>query len=245
MLYKAKQVLDQKSLHILYCSLVWPYLNYCVEVWGNNYKSSLHSLFILQKRAIRIIHKVGYLEQTNSLFLQPKWSKITDLVGNHTAQIMYKAQNKTQPGNILKLFSGGEGRQDLRGKCNFKTCRSWTTRKSFWVSVCGVRLWNSMNVELKQCTSINQFKIQYKNMISARYKEEEGAWIMPGVYRSYALSCSLIMFAHFFSLLFEYVDPVQKCGIIIFYETVLYVYAYMLLHTCVYMFEINISNQII
>lgn len=35
--------LDHKSLHILYSPLVLPYLNYCMEVWGNTDKSSLHS----------------------------------------------------------------------------------------------------------------------------------------------------------------------------------------------------------
>ena len=53
-LNKVKLVLDQKSLCILYCSLVLPYLSYCTEVWGNTYKTSLHSLTILQKKAFTL-----------------------------------------------------------------------------------------------------------------------------------------------------------------------------------------------
>lgn len=37
-LNKAKHVLDHISLHILYCALIWTYLNYCAKVWGNTYK---------------------------------------------------------------------------------------------------------------------------------------------------------------------------------------------------------------
>lgn len=33
-LNKAKQALDHKSLCILYCTLVLPYLIYCAEVWA-------------------------------------------------------------------------------------------------------------------------------------------------------------------------------------------------------------------
>ena len=51
-LNKVKQVFDQKSLCILYCSLVLPYLTYCADIWGNNYKSSIHSVSILPKKAI-------------------------------------------------------------------------------------------------------------------------------------------------------------------------------------------------
>ncbi len=60
-LRKAKHGLDHKLLHILYCSVVLPYLNYCSEVWGNNCKCSLHAISVLQKRAIRIIHDAGVM----------------------------------------------------------------------------------------------------------------------------------------------------------------------------------------
>ena len=104
-LNKVKQVLDQKSLLILYCSLVLPYLTYCAEIWGNNYKSSIHAVSILQKKAIRIIHNAKYLDHTNELFLQSKLLKCTDLVEFQTAQIMFKANNNVLPGNIQKVFT--------------------------------------------------------------------------------------------------------------------------------------------
>ena len=88
---KAKTFLDHNSLCILYCSLVLPYLTYCVEVWGNNYKSSLCSLTVLQKRAVRIIHKVGYLDQSFTI------SKYIDIVLYQTVQIMHKAKSNKLP----------------------------------------------------------------------------------------------------------------------------------------------------
>ena len=33
-LYRTRELLNRKCLHILYSSLVVPYLSYCVEVWG-------------------------------------------------------------------------------------------------------------------------------------------------------------------------------------------------------------------
>ena len=52
-LYKVKDVLDVKSLCMLYYSLIYPYLNYCCEIWGNTYTTRLKHVIILQKRAIR------------------------------------------------------------------------------------------------------------------------------------------------------------------------------------------------
>ena len=161
-LNKAKLVLDHKSLRMLYCSLVLPYLTYCAEVWGNTYISTIHPLLILQKKAIRVIHGAGYRDHTNSLFLQSKLLKFRDLVELKTTQIAYKAKNNLLPGNIQKLFIEREEGYNLRGKSKFKTLNARTTRKMFCISICGVRLWNSLSVELKECPNINQFKKRYK-----------------------------------------------------------------------------------
>ncbi len=67
---KAKQVLDHKSLHILYCSLISPYLIYYAEDWGNDYKTTSCSLFILQKKknnkkTIWTVYNAGCWDHTN------------------------------------------------------------------------------------------------------------------------------------------------------------------------------------
>ena len=50
-LFKASKVLDCRSLKIPYFSLFYPHIDYCCEVWGNTYKSNIHSLFLLQKKS--------------------------------------------------------------------------------------------------------------------------------------------------------------------------------------------------
>ena len=169
-LSKAKNMLDHKSLHILYCSLVLPYLNYCAEIWGNTYKCTLQSISLMQKRAIRIIHNAGYTEHTNALFLKSKTLKFTDLVQFQTGQVMYKAINNLLPGNIQKLFFNREGDYNLRGVNNLKQLTVRTTLRTFSITICGVKLWNSLGVELKQCPSVTQFKKRYKRMVLTQYE---------------------------------------------------------------------------
>lgn len=44
-LCRARKVFNESTLKILYQSLIYPYLSYCIEVWGaanNVYISSLH-----------------------------------------------------------------------------------------------------------------------------------------------------------------------------------------------------------
>ena len=105
---------------MLYCTLLTPYLTYCVEVWGNTYRSNLQPIFIMQKKAIRLINKVGYRDHTNVLFLNTKTLKFFDMVDFKTAQIMYKARHKMLPANVQKRFRERDGRYELRGELNFK-----------------------------------------------------------------------------------------------------------------------------
>ena len=67
---RVKHVLTSSALYSLYCTFVMPYLTYCCEVWGNNYKTRIHSLFILHKVAIRICLNTDYKCHTKQLFYQ-------------------------------------------------------------------------------------------------------------------------------------------------------------------------------
>ena len=52
-LLKARKSLSVQIMNLLYNSLVLPYLQYCITVWGSAYPSLVTHLFILQKRAIK------------------------------------------------------------------------------------------------------------------------------------------------------------------------------------------------
>jgi len=71
-----------------------PNFYYCVEIWGNTYKTTLQTLRTHKKRAIRLVNKVGYHEHTNLLCLKLHTLKFNDLVKFKTAQEIYKAINK-------------------------------------------------------------------------------------------------------------------------------------------------------
>ena len=59
-IYESSFCLPKTSLRSLYYSLVYPYLIYCVSVWGSTYHSNLKRIIILQKKIIRIISKVSF-----------------------------------------------------------------------------------------------------------------------------------------------------------------------------------------
>ena len=96
---RVKHVLTSSALYSLYCTLVMPYLTYCCEVWGNNYKTCIQSLFILQKRALRICLNTNYKCHTKPLFYQLRSLNVFEIM-----VFMYKAFHNLLPTNLLSYF---------------------------------------------------------------------------------------------------------------------------------------------
>lgn len=135
----------------MYCSLVLPYITYCVEVWGNTHKTKIHPIFLLQKKAIRIVNQKDYYAATNLLFTNLRTLKLVDRINLHTLIIMHKANNNQLPHCIQKLFEPRESQYNLRGICMFNKTKTRTHIKSRCTSMKGVSLWNNLDNDLKSC----------------------------------------------------------------------------------------------
>ena len=86
-----------------------------MEIWGNTYKTNKNPIYILQKRAIRIVDKSDYYESTNKLFVKLNTLKFHDIVAQKTALLAFKAQQKLLPCCIQDLFRIKIPHYELRG----------------------------------------------------------------------------------------------------------------------------------
>ena len=65
---KARKYLNKKSLVNLYYSFVFPYLTYCIEIWGNASAIYLDALIKIIKKIVCIILNFAFLAHTDELF---------------------------------------------------------------------------------------------------------------------------------------------------------------------------------
>jgi hypothetical protein len=63
---------------------------YAVLVWGHTYKSNLHPLLILQKKAMRIMTFSGFREHTSPILKALNLLKFLDLVYVNPASFMFQ-----------------------------------------------------------------------------------------------------------------------------------------------------------
>ena len=93
-----------------------------------------------------------------------------DIIELKTAMIMYKANKKKLPLNIQPLFSVDEVTYyNTRQLKNMKQVYIRTTLKSKCISICGVKLWNLLKMDLRNLTSLPRFKKEYKKSLLQNY----------------------------------------------------------------------------
>lgn len=143
-LKKASRVLTSDTLLSLYKSLVLPYLHYCNLIWGNAPNVHLQRLVVLQKRAIRIINKIGPRDHTSPYFAQDNLLTVPDIYKLSCSIFLYKLKFHVYPLFFVEYFNnilfpdGGlqlrdrtASRSVLRGLARPLRCRTSMRQKTF------------------------------------------------------------------------------------------------------------------
>ena len=92
-----KQFINKKTLRTLYFPFVYPYLYYCIEVWGNAQDCYRNTIVKLQKKAVRIISCSPLLAHSEPLFIHLKILQFKKLYFYTVAVFMYKYEHNLLP----------------------------------------------------------------------------------------------------------------------------------------------------
>ena len=155
-LNKIKHFLPERHMYQLYCSLIMPYLNYGILLWGNANKEHISKIFKIQKRALRIISNSPYLSHTQPLFERYNALDINNMYKKELCLFMYKYHKGLLPNSFDSLFTnlGNSHSYNTRNTINFRV----KIHKVKSVISSGPKLWNSLPKEIKKCKGIKQFK---------------------------------------------------------------------------------------
>ena len=102
---KARKYLNRESLLKLYNCFVFPYLTYCVEVWGNTAEKYLDPLIKVQKKIVRVITFSPYLSHTDPIFKDLNILPFSKLVTQRIGVLMFKYSIHVLPNSIEDLFT--------------------------------------------------------------------------------------------------------------------------------------------
>ena len=149
----------------VYHSLVQPHFDYCNEVWGNYNKSLSDKLQKLQNRAARILMSAGYDSNLDDMFRALGWRKLCYQRLDKKSIMIYKTLNGMTHEYLRSNFVLRDNLNSfhLRNTENTLTLpqpRTDYLKEGF--SHSGAQLWNSLPIELRQATSLNDLKTKLK-----------------------------------------------------------------------------------
>ena len=156
-LNRLKSFVPTKIMIQLYYSMIYPYITYCNLIWGGACHNHLSTLITLQKKIIRIITNESYLAHTKPLFYNTGILNIENVHSYVLAIYMFKKRN---------LFNDCfHHNYSTRNKQNLvpKFQRLIVTQQS--VNFSGVRVWNDLPAELKNCHSLAKFKFMLRRRL--------------------------------------------------------------------------------
>ena len=67
LLYRAKYLLNESSLKCIYFAYIHSYLNYANIAWASTYRTKLKAIYLLQKRALRIVFNENNMTHSRPL----------------------------------------------------------------------------------------------------------------------------------------------------------------------------------
>ena len=167
MLSCARRNLNRDTLKKLYFAFIHPYLNYCLDVWGQCSRYHFQSLFKLQKRAMRVITFSNKIAHSAPLFESLEVLPLQSMYIMSVTLFMYKFYYRLLPPVIDEFFQHNT------------TIHSHNTRQSTLLHVPiirsqfsmhsirfrGVLLWN----QLPQFVNINELTFnQFKSTMRLR-----------------------------------------------------------------------------
>ena len=162
LLQNLKDYMPLEVLKTVYYAHVHPHLSYCLPLWGSTYPTHLQTIFVLQKRALRIITKSSFLEHTHPLFKSARILKFFDQVKLEIGSFMFK--NNANP-----MFERLMHNYNTRFRNRLIPPLHELSLLERCIKYNGPKIWNSIPDSIQNKANIRIFRATYKKYILSQY----------------------------------------------------------------------------
>ena len=156
-------------MKLLYYSLIHPYLQYGLMLWGSTYKKLLKKVEVLQKRAIRIICRANYNEHSTPLFKRLKIPNLDSLYKIQLGKFIFSAKNNLISSPLRNIFTLNHNvhmyatRQ--KDELHYQPIKNSIVHKSFLCK--GPELWSGLPSEIKESNSLPSFASKLRKHLTS------------------------------------------------------------------------------
>jgi len=171
MMRRLKNIMPTRNMLTLYYSFFYPYLDYGLMLWGGASKTALNKIFVMQKKAIRIITNASYNEHTTPLFSKLHVLKLADIYELQLAKFIFGLYHNTVPRPLCSFFTVNRDLHEYNTRnCDnpiVKLHKTNVAARSIFTQ--SYKIWYHMDSDLKCSNSLSSFSSKYKRCIFIKY----------------------------------------------------------------------------
>ena len=163
MLSKLRHLMNLDTLKMLYYSLVYPYLTYCITSWGGAPNTTIAPLIRLQKKVIRIMTFHSYDSPSLPIFSKLQILPLNSIYNMSLSTLIHKFyKNKLiSPDNLILLSQTHNYSTRLSKSSNYYLNINRTNLGQQTYLTKGIKIWQTLPIEYKSLP-IQMFKKKIK-----------------------------------------------------------------------------------
>ncbi len=161
---KVKHIVFRNHMLTLYYSLIYPYIDYGISLWGSTRATYINKIKTLQKRAIRIIMGSNYNAHMTSLFAKLKILRVEDVYKLSIAKHMFSNKEGNLPKPLMNMYTNNSSvhRHATRNRNKPHVCVRKTSFISKNIRHLGPKVWYDLPTDITESKSSNCFKYKLK-----------------------------------------------------------------------------------
>ena len=170
-LYLIRNSIDQRSLILIYYTLIYPTLTYCLSLWGGASNEALNCLVTIQKRVIRIIAGLRRRDHTHDTFTSLNILKFTDIISLTNDTFVFKVLNGLSDcENYFAPHSDNPNRTvSTRNNTHLTLPKVNSSQSQTHIRYRGAKTYNKLPIEIREKRSLQSFKKAVKKKLLSSY----------------------------------------------------------------------------
>ena len=148
---RARNYVTEKCLKTLYYSYIYPYLIYCIEIWGISPQTHLTPLLLLKKKIVRIMTYSTFYTHTAPIFKELQILTVDKFVAHKITIVMYKFNKGLLQAVLNSLYKKNIEihSYNTRPKDLFHVALGTQTFSNI-----SARIWNALIIKIDLCMYI-------------------------------------------------------------------------------------------
>ena len=142
-----------------------PYLEYCCSIWGSTSQENINIVVKLQKRAARLILDANFSIRNKLLFSELKWIPFPEIVKFHQLSLVFKCINDIVPIYLRNIFRSKSNNHTYLLRSSGSDQLDVPRQHTRSLSLIGPKLWNNLNKEIRNSTTISSFQYKLKHFL--------------------------------------------------------------------------------